>query len=44
MAGGDRRALWIEWYSTKLTLGVGGARAAGLALLAVIQAMPGGAM
>ncbi len=46
-------ALWIEWYATRVALGVGGWRAAGLVLLdealgltllAVIQALPGGGM
>lgn len=46
-------ALWIEWYATRLALGVGGLPAVGLvlldealgfALLAVIQALPGGAL
>ena len=44
-------ALWIEWYATRVALGVGGLPAAGLVvldeamgfgLLAVIQALPGG--
>ncbi len=43
-------ALWIEWYATRLALGIGGFQAAGLvlldeavgfALLAAIQLMPG---
>jgi len=39
-------ALWIEWYATKLALGIGGLPAAGMvllgfALLALIQALPG---
>jgi hypothetical protein len=46
-------ALWIEWYATRVALGVNGIRAAGLvlldealgfALLAVIQMLPGGAL
>ncbi len=46
-------ALWLEWYATRIALGVGGLPAAGLVLLdeamgfvllAVIQALPGGAM
>lgn len=44
-------ALWIEWYATRVALGVGGLQAAGLVLLdeatgfvllALIQALPGG--
>jgi hypothetical protein len=43
-------ALWLEWYATRLALGVGGLQAAGLVvldealgfgLLALIQALPG---
>lgn len=46
-------ALWIEWYATRLALGVGLLQAAGLvlldealgfALLAVIQSLPGGSL
>lgn len=46
-------ALWIEWYATRLALGVGGLQAValvlldeavGFALLAVIQALPGGGL
>ena len=46
-------ALWIEWYATRLALGVGGLPAAGLVvldeamgfgLLALIQSLPGGGM
>ncbi len=46
-------ALWIEWYATRLALGIGVIPAAGLvlldeavgfALLAIIQALPGGGM
>ena len=46
-------ALWIEWYATRVALGVGGLPAAGLvlldealgfALLALIQSLPGGGL
>jgi hypothetical protein len=46
-------ALWIEWYATRLALGITGMQAAGLVLLdeamgfvllAVIQTLPGGGL
>jgi hypothetical protein len=46
-------ALWIEWYATRLALGISGLQAAGIVLLdeaigfgllALIQALPGGGL